>query len=126
MKRAFLSLCLILALAGCATQDITALPQLSRDESVKTFQQLGYGEWIQNPFVRKEAICGAEKVNIPLSDLRLAAFSLRQSRLTLAVTTWGVCGGNYIFHLKDLEDARRLVAAANSLGAKVDNFFAAD
>lgn len=117
---------LLLALVGCATQKIGTLPELSKADAVSSFEQLGYGDWIKNPYIRKEAICGAEKVNIPLSDLRLASFSLKQSRLMLSVTTWGVCGGNYTFQLKDLDEARRLVAAANSLGARVDNFFAAD
>jgi hypothetical protein len=126
MKKILLILGVSLALTGCATQKIGELPRLSSAEAVSTFQQLGYGDWIQSPYIRKEAICGAEKVNAPLSDLRLASFSLRHSQLTLAVTTWGVCGGNHVFQLRDLDDARRLVAAANSLGAKVDNFFAAD
>jgi len=126
MKKILLILSAALALTGCAMQKVADLPRLPPAEAISSFQQLGYGEWVKNPYIRTEAICGAKKVNIEFSDIQVASFSLRQSQLMFTSTKEGICGGNYVFALKDLDDARRLVSAAVSLGAKVEYFFAKD
>jgi hypothetical protein len=126
VRRILLAFGMALALAGCASQKIEDLPKVSPTEAIASFQQLGYGEWAQNPYIRKESICSAEKVNVQFSDFKIASFSLRQSTLMLTTTKYGICGGNYVFHLKDLDDARRLVGAIQSLGAKVEYFVVRD
>lgn len=118
MKYALILGCL-LALSGCSVQEINRQNPLSPTEAIASFKALGYDEWAGNPFVRTEAFCGAEKVRIQFSEINVAAYSLRQSKLTLATDRKGICSSTYAFTLKDKEDASRLVTAANSLGANV-------
>jgi hypothetical protein len=106
-------------LGGCVAQKMEMRQQMSASEATATFKKLGYDEWAENPFVRTEAICGAEKVHVPFSEFQHATFSLRQSKLTLLTNRQGVCSASYPFLLKDMDDANRIVAAANSLGARV-------
>jgi len=114
------------ALGGCVAQKMEMQKQMSAGEAIATFKKLGYDEWAENPFVRTEAICGAEKVHVPFSAFQHAAFSLRQSKLTLLTDRKGVCSASYPFLLKDMDDASKIVTAANSLGARVTYMITVD
>lgn len=113
-------------LSGCATQKMADLPQQTRVEAAATFKKLGFEDWAGKPFVRTEALCGAERVNIEFSEIKHAIFSLRQSKLLLGVGHRGLCAATQPFSLKDADDAVRLVGAANSLGAVVTHMITVD
>ena len=77
-------------------------------------------------FRSNRGACGAEKVEVEFSEIKHAVYSLRQSKLTVATSRKGICSATYTFLLKDVEDANRLVNAANSLGAGVDYLIKTD
>lgn len=120
------ALLLVSLLNGCAYQKMEQRQLLSTSEAIAAFQALGYGDWAANPFVRTEAVCGAQKLPVQFSEIKQAIFSLRQSKLNVFTDRKGVCSASYAFLLKDREDANRLVTAANSLGANVSYLFTTD
>lgn len=130
MKIGFASVVVVMfsvsLLSGCAMQKMDAQKPLSTTDAIASFAKLGYGEWVESPFVRTEAVCGAEKVPVQFSEIKHAKFSLRQSKLQLLTSRKGICSASYVFLLKDVEDANRLVTAANSLGASVEYLITSD
>lgn len=125
MKTA-LMLGLLVFLTGCTTTKMADQQLLSPSEAIASFKALGYDDWAANPFIRTEALCGGEKIHIPFPEINVGLLSLRQSKLTLATSRKGICSATHIFLLKDVEDANRIVLAANSLGAKVKYLITVD
>lgn len=113
-------------LSGCAVQKMDREKLLSPAEATATFKALGYGEWVESPFVRTEALCGAEKFPVQFSEIKHAIYSLRKSSLLVGGNRKGSCSAVYTFVLKDIDDANRLVKAANSLGANVEYMITSD
>lgn len=118
----------VLCLSGCAVQKISRDPANMMPPNVAkaVFKKYGYEEWSERPHVRKEAACGAEKVDIPFSQIEYAIYSQRKLALMLLVPRIGMCSSSYTFRANDLEDAHALVRAAVSLGSRIDDLVVRD
>lgn len=109
-----------LVLSGCVTQKMVNFPQQSAAEAMVTFNALGYGEWPAHPYAHTEVLCGAKRIEINMAQVKYAFYYLRQSKLMFSVAA-APCTATQTFNVNDAEDATRLVAAANSLGASIEN-----
>lgn len=115
-------------LSGCAVQKITRDPtnMMRPNDGKAVLKKYGYEEWSEHPHVRKEAGCGAERVDISFSQIKYAIYSQRKLTLMLLVPRIGLCSSSYTFRANDLEDANALVRAAVSLGSQIDNLVVRD
>ncbi|MFC5460497.1 hypothetical protein [Massilia niabensis] len=71
-------------LSGCAMQKMDAQKPLSTTDAIASFAKFGYGEWVESPFVRTGAICGAEKVPVQFSEIKHAMFSIATIETAIA------------------------------------------
>ena len=118
----------IALLVGCSVQPISrvAADMMPPDRAKALFKKLGYEEWAAKPYLISESACGAEKIDVAVSEIHNASASLRKATLLVSASRRGVCSVTYSFRINDVIDAKELVRAINALGGTIDNLIVND
>ena len=118
-----LYLAALLLLSGCTTAHVidTQRARLMPESIAKQVVEKNIGrEWLKQPYLWKEALCGGDRLNITLDKIDSARYFASQEQLVLVASRNqipGLCTHRINIKVSSVDVARETISALHSLGA---------